>query len=78
MLFTNFSVWASSAPVVYFRGGGPGLGDFDKIATRTLTQSGCNASVIINAFKELEKYKTTNLDSKILLRELIQKGLTFR
>ncbi|CAI4222315.1 unnamed protein product [Auanema sp. JU1783] len=51
--------WASSAPLLYFRGAGVDEGAFDHITTRTYAESGCNNFIIQNTWKAVQNMSST-------------------
>uniref|UniRef100_A0A7E4VA10 Peptidase S28 n=1 Tax=Panagrellus redivivus TaxID=6233 RepID=A0A7E4VA10_PANRE len=51
--------WASSAPVIYFNGGGIDVGGFDAVVKRTYLSSGCDSETIDNAFQAITKLGQT-------------------
>ncbi|KAK6052724.1 serine carboxypeptidase S28 [Cooperia oncophora] len=51
--------WASSAPLLYFKGGGIDQGAFDSITTRTYEASGCNRFIIANSWNAILNLSST-------------------
>ncbi|KAI1728184.1 serine carboxypeptidase s28 domain-containing protein [Ditylenchus destructor] len=49
------AAWVSSAPVLYFRGGGIPLNGFDATVSKALEMSGCTKEVFIQSFKHLDQ-----------------------
>ncbi|KAI1727038.1 serine carboxypeptidase s28 domain-containing protein [Ditylenchus destructor] len=47
--------WISSAPVLYFRGGGVPLNGFDATVSKALEMSGCNKEAFVQSFKHLDQ-----------------------
>ena len=54
-----FSAWASSAPVLLFKNGGPSLGAYFNITSRTFLKSGCDETAIQAAFQAIDNYSTS-------------------
>ncbi|KAH7725806.1 PCP-1.1 protein [Aphelenchoides avenae] len=74
--------WASSAPLIYFKDSGLGLGAFDAITKKTFLDAGCNEQAIVQGFnaihqlgqsqtgwKQLEQIFNVSTDSPITSAE---------
>lgn len=59
MCIKFFSVWASSAPVLLFKNGGPDVGAYYNVTSRTWINSGCDETAVLNAFKAIDNLSTT-------------------
>uniref|UniRef100_A0A158P993 Lysosomal Pro-X carboxypeptidase n=1 Tax=Angiostrongylus cantonensis TaxID=6313 RepID=A0A158P993_ANGCA len=51
--------WASSAPLIYFRGGGVDQGAFDAITTATYLEAGCNRFIVENSWNAIVNLSST-------------------
>ncbi|VDM52793.1 unnamed protein product, partial [Angiostrongylus costaricensis] len=51
--------WASSAPLIYFRGGGVDQGAFDAVTTATYLEAGCNRFIVENSWNAIVNLSST-------------------
>lgn len=61
-----FRAWASSAPVLLFKNGGPRIGSYYNITSRTFLRSGCTSDNIISAFNSIDNLATDSAGIKQL------------